>query len=184
MAEQQAQRMTMEEFLAWDPGDDLHYELVDGMPRTMTGARSVHDDDVVSTIAALVVRLRGKPCRPFTADIGIRIPNGSLRRPDVSIERGDRKPEDMVAKATVMVVEVLSPSTRHTDMLRKTLDYRSVASLRYILLLEAEETTAILHVRDSDGAWAEPVPLAADAVLDLPALDIALPSADFYPART
>src|SRR3954464_5594274 len=35
-------RMLVQEFLTWEPGDGLRYELVDGMPRAMAPSAAIH----------------------------------------------------------------------------------------------------------------------------------------------
>lgn len=43
MAERAPRRMTLSEFLEWQRGQELRYELVEGFPQTMTGAHVRHD---------------------------------------------------------------------------------------------------------------------------------------------
>ncbi len=72
MAEVPPKKMTVDEFFEWQQRQDRNYELVDGVPvlplKSMTGATDQHDRITVNAIAALHQRLRGKPCRPKTAD--------------------------------------------------------------------------------------------------------------------
>ncbi len=79
--------MTEAEFLEWQLHQQQRYELVDGVPRAMTGARFRHDRVLVNTSSALLDALEAidSPCRPFTADIAVRVPTGDLRRPDVAV---------------------------------------------------------------------------------------------------
>lgn len=57
-----------------------------GPVRAMTGASRRHDRIVVNAIARLRQSLKGKPCEPATADIAIAVPNGNVRRSDVSVD--------------------------------------------------------------------------------------------------
>ncbi len=79
--------MTEAEFLAWQSGQDQRYELVDGVPQAMTGARIRHDIARGNADRHLAPQLRaaGKGCRPFSADIAIRVYPGQLRRPELSV---------------------------------------------------------------------------------------------------
>ena len=52
-----------------------------------------------------------------------------------------------------LVAEVLSPSTMDFDQTEKLEEYRSVPSLRYILVLDQEQPRARLHTRDAEGHW-------------------------------
>src|SRR5579862_6978937 len=111
-----AERWTAEEFFAWQERQAERYELVDGFPvRMMVGARNVHDDIVVNVVADLRNQLRGSHCRPFTGDGSVETRPGQIRRPDVGVDCGPRKPWGLKAESPRLVVEVLSPTTRDFD---------------------------------------------------------------------
>jgi Uma2 family endonuclease len=115
MGETAIRRMTAAQFFDWDPGDDARYELVDGVPVMMTGARRRHDQIVVNGVGELGAKLRGHRCRPFTADTAVRIPNGNIRRPDAGVDCGRFDDDAVHADQPRLVIEVLSPSTRQFD---------------------------------------------------------------------
>lgn len=181
MGRAEPKRMTEAEFLAWEPGDEGRYELVDGLPVAMTGARSKHDRVVVAALLVIGAQLRGKPCRPSTADIAVRIPNGNLRRPDLTVDCGRPDPDDMVAAAPTLVVEVLSPSTRQRDLLRKALEYKTVPTITDILFVDPDETAVIWHHRADGAVWSEHDLTGADTRLAFPVLGLDLTLADLYP---
>src|SRR5579885_3014743 len=62
MGELRLERMSQEEFLAWQERQERLYELVDGVPvlplKMMTGASQAHDRILVNVIAALHRQLR------------------------------------------------------------------------------------------------------------------------------
>ena len=76
MAGPELQRMSEEEFFAWQEKQERLYELVDGLPvlplKMMTGASQAHDRALVNIIAALGNQLRGGPCRPTTDILAVR----------------------------------------------------------------------------------------------------------------
>jgi Uma2 family endonuclease len=118
--------MTAEAFLDWCLGQEGRWELVDGVPVAMAGAKQVHDRVVVNALLALGGQLRGGPCRPTTGDVAIGIPNGNIRRPDLGVDCGRFEPESLTATDPRLVIEVLSPSTRTFDAIGKLWDYRQV----------------------------------------------------------
>lgn len=179
MAEVKIRRMTADEFLGWDSGDDERYELVDGVPRMMTGARRGHDEVVVNALTALRDRLRGSGCRPYTDDLAVRIPNGNVRRPDITVDCDPQSRDDLSARAPVLVIEVLSPSNGY-DLLRKLIEYKSVAAIRYILVLDPAQPAATLYERQSGELWRESALIGADTELAFDALGITLPLGIFY----
>jgi Uma2 family endonuclease len=56
--------MTRAQFLAWEQRQELRYEFDGIRPVAMTGGTYSHDRITTNLAAALVSRLRGKPCRP------------------------------------------------------------------------------------------------------------------------
>ncbi|WP_181183923.1 Uma2 family endonuclease [Prosthecodimorpha hirschii] len=173
--------MSVGEFLAWEPGDGLRYELVDGQPRAMGGARAKHARIVINAIMALRARLTGGPCEPFTDDLAVLTPKGNLRRPDVTVDCGDPDPEKQVADRPVLVIEVLSDSTRKLDTQFKVIEYKALPTLRAILLLDPDDYAALLYARETGGSdWREIALIGPDTVVPLASLDLSFPLATFY----
>jgi Uma2 family endonuclease len=184
MGELQFKRMTPEEFLGWQEQQDRLYELIDGAPilspKMMTGASQAHDRIVVNIIAALHGQLRGKPCRPTTDDLAVRIPSGNIRRPDITIECGQAGPRELLVSEPRAVFEVLSPSTMSFDRFRKVREYQTVDTLSYILLVDTEAARIDLISRGNDGAWLQSQHDGLDAVIHLIGVGASLRLADVY----
>lgn len=178
------QPMSIAEFFAYRGEEGVRYELVDGaLVRAMTGASRRHDRIVINAILALGQRLRGKPCEPSTADIAILIPDGNVRRPDVMIDCGAMDDRTQRAADPRMVVEVLSPSTRGIDLVRKLEEYKSVPGLSYILLVEPDVPHALLWRRGAAGWELEEVK-GLDGGFDLPEIAASLTMAELYDRLT
>jgi Uma2 family endonuclease len=191
MLDKARRRMTPEEFYAWQETIDERYELVDGHPvlRTpdmemMTGASRRHDQIVVNAIGELSRQLRGTDCRPFSADTAVRTVGKTRRRPDAGVECGELDDESHEAGEVRLVVEVLSPSTRELDMFGKLDEYKSIASLDHILLIEPNAPKAILWSRAADGSWEHATFEGLDVAIEMPGLGLRLKVADLYSGLT
>lgn len=180
-----ARPMTADDFLVWSLDQEERYELVDGRPVLMAGATVSHDRIVVNILGELRNRLRGGPCRPATADVAARMVRGNIRRPDVTVDCGDPAPTALESKAPVVFFEVLSPSTRSADFVRKAAEYQALPSLRHFALIEPGRVEVHLWTRGPDGAWPLPEELRTlDQTLHLPAIATALPLAEIYDGVT
>jgi Uma2 family endonuclease len=179
MAEMKVERMDADAFLEWCTHQEERYELVDGLPRMMVGSRKAHDRAVRSGIGALGRKLK-KPCEPFTEAVAVRIPNGNVRRPDIVVDCGRDDGDMLHADRPVLVVEVLSPSTRQIDFVRKVAEYQRVPSIAYILLIEPDEFAGVLHTRVDGDAWTTLLLIGPDTDIPLPALGITLKLSEFY----
>ena len=172
-------------FLDWDlEQPDCRHELVDGVPVAMTGARQRHDEVVINTMLLIGPQLRAGPCRLFTADVAVRVPNGNVRRPDVGVHCGSFDDAATYAAAPRLVVEVLSPSTRAFDLARKLEEYKSIDSLDHILLVDPDAPEIILWARTAEQPWTHEIREGLDATIAMPALNISLRLADLYDGLT
>jgi len=79
----------------------------------------------------------------------------------------------------VVIIEVLSPSTRRTDQTEKKDAYFSIPSLDTYVLLEQDTERAIVHHRGPEGFEAQVVE-GADATLHLPGIEVRLTLAELY----
>jgi Uma2 family endonuclease len=175
--------MTIAEFLRWHDLQDERYELVDGEPvrhRLMTGASQRHDRITLNALVLLGNQLRGRTCRPTTADVAVELPDGSLRRPDAAVDCGPLRDADYIASEPVLVIEVLSPSTRQIDRFRKLEDHKTVPSVRYVLLVEPSTPAAKLYIRADQGVWTSTDFIGLDAVVPMAEPDLHLPLSDLY----
>lgn len=181
MSQPAVQRMSVAEFFAWQERQGERYELVDGFPlRMMAGAKNVHDDIAVNLLVFLGDRLRGSGCRPFTGDGSVEIDPGQIRRPDAGVDCGRRDPNGYTAAEPRMVAEVLSPSTRDLDSSEKVEEYKRVATLTDILLVEPNAPEVIQWSRGEDGTWRRDRIEGLDAEVTLAGLPIAIPLSALY----
>jgi Uma2 family endonuclease len=187
MADAARLTMTPEDFFVWQRDQDELYELVDGHPvprhRMMTGASMQHDRATVNIIGTLYAQLRGKPCRPTTADISIRTSIRGLRWPDVMVECAPLVPDTYEVLEPRLVVEVASPSTTTIDQTRKVEEYKRHPTLAYILLVETLKPQALLYRRSGEG-WDIETFEGLQAVVDLPDAGATLSLADIYDGLT
>jgi Uma2 family endonuclease len=176
--------MSQDEFLEWCQFQDGKYELVDGVPVAMAGAKRAHDRIVVNTIISLGNQLRGHPCQPFSDDTGVRIPSGNTRRPDVGVDCGQFDPEALAVDSPRLVIEVPSPSTRTFDMFDKLDEYKTVPGLGHIILVDPDAPQAIHWWRGPDQAWQHARHDGLDAEIVLPDLDVKLGLRTLYAGLT
>ncbi|HUB16980.1 MAG TPA: Uma2 family endonuclease [Acetobacteraceae bacterium] len=182
MSERAISRMTEAEFLEWQRHQDRRYELVDGMPRAMTGARFRHDRVVINTMSTLLDGFEqiDSPCRPFTADIAVRVPTGNLRRPDVAVYCPPFDEDAMVSDRPRLVVEVLSESTEDTDQYVKVDEYQHMPELDYILLIAPRIVDVLAWARGDDRSWHSKRYQSLEDDVPLPRLGVTLSLARVY----
>ncbi len=180
MADSAERLMEVDEFLLWCLDQEDRYELVDGVPvkmveevmtpdgpKMMTGASGLHDRIVVHLIGALHAQLRGSPCRPTTAAIGVKTKFRSVRRPDVAVTCDEVRADRYDANPK-LIVEVLSPSNRGVSWQRKLDEYWRLDAPQYVLLVEQTEPRATLF-RATALSGSRPIWMASTARSRCPA---------------
>jgi Uma2 family endonuclease len=173
-------RMSREEYRRWAEAQPRgRFERVAGEVVAMAPERVAHNRVKARVWRALdaAVRSAGLRCEAF-AD-GMTVGIGDDYEPGAVVNCGDPLPADVVAAPNpVIVVEVLSPSTRSTDTGGKLADYFRVPSVEHYLILRADRPQVIHHRRHGGGI--ETRVLAEGALrLDPPGIEVAI--ADFYP---
>jgi Uma2 family endonuclease len=176
-------RMTVDEFLAWldeGPGG-VRYELVAGEPVAMAPERAAHARRKSRIWRALsdAIDGAGLPCEALPDGMTVKIDEHTAYEPDAVVHCDETLPDDaVVVPAPVIVVEVLSPTTRAHDAGAKLADYFRLPSVRHYLLVRTERPT-VIHHRRGDGDVIETRILTSGA-LDLDPPGITLDLARIY----
>lgn len=172
--------MTADQFLEWRQDKPGRWELVRGVPiQMMAGAKQRHDRIVINLIVTLGQRLKGGRCRPWSADIATRIPLGNVRQPDVTIDCGPIRDDALDSTAPTAVFEVLSPSTRTFDQVRKVDEYKTVPTLRHIVLIDPDQPRVVLWSRREETApWTDEE--LVEGMLNLAAAGTMITLAEIY----
>jgi len=177
MTEPARARMTSDEFIAWamDRPRGERYELVAGEIVAMAPERSAHalTKGQVFRRLAEAIEAAGLPCTAYPDGMAVVIDEATTYEPDALVRCGPNLPDDAV-KVTdpVIVVEVLSPSTRARDAGAKLEDYFRLPSVRHYLIIKTENRSVIHHARDDAGAIATQIVRGAPIVLDPPGITL------------
>ncbi len=146
--------MTVDEFLAWAEGREGRYELYHGQVYAMAPERSGHALTKFAVQAALAAGIRkaGLPCIMYPDGMTVRITDKTAHEPDALVYCGPRLPDDAIeVPAPILVVEVLSPSTRRIDGSAKLKGYFSLPSVHHYLIVDPGKPPLIHHQRQGDG---------------------------------
>jgi Uma2 family endonuclease len=178
MASHAPQRMTLAAFLEWDDGTDRRYQLVDGVLLMMAPATEAHGELALSLGAEIRSRLQ-PPCRVIS-EAGITVPDRSdtYYIADLAVTCVPREPGRRIVAEPVLIVEVLSPSTSHIDRLRKLADYRTLPSVREILIAFPDERRVEVQRRTAEGWRVED--LIGKAEIGLACCDDPIPLETLY----
>lgn len=170
--------MTTDEFLAWEPGDGLRWQLENGHPEPMAPAAETHAIIQAALVYYLTQHLKtsGHP-GIVMVEPGI-VPRIMARRnvriPDIAIAAQRSTRAEPFLHEPILVVEILSPSNAH-ETWSNIYTYTSIPSVQDILVVYSESIGAEIFTREPDSTWPfEPVTVT-DGNLRLPGIGFSAP---------
>jgi Uma2 family endonuclease len=177
MAALQLPKMTVDEYLAWAEGRPGRYELYAGSVYAMAPERAIHAEMKFAVQAALAeaIRKAGVPCYMLPDGMTVRVDRDTAHEPDALVYCGPRVPPAAVEVPNpVIVVEVLSPSTRHIDAGAKLGGYGSIQSIWHYLIFDPDGRPTVHHERTGPDTFVTRIVRGGHIRLDPPGLEIDL----------
>jgi Uma2 family endonuclease len=169
-------------YLSQEAESPTRHEYVGGVVYAMSGGTNRHGQISSNALASLWNLLRGHRCRAYGSDTKIRIRTPRDVRfyyPDATVVCRSNPPEDVFQDEPIVIVEVLSRSTRRIDEGEKRDSYLSIPSLSLYLLVDQESPLVIAHRRTGSGFVRE-VYKQLDQAIRIEELEISLPLTDIY----
>ena len=182
MADPALSRMTLAEFLAWDSGNDCHYQLIEGHPVAMAPPAAAHGKLVTRLARHIDAALDSRPTCSVIAEAGVTLPRDdrTFYVADLAVTCRPLEPRQQAVPEPLLIIEVLSPSTDARDSRTKLEDYRSIASVEEIALVDSQSVHAEIHRRAGDGRWYTDLISGRAKTLHLASIGLDLPLATLY----
>lgn len=170
------EKLTLDAFLEWENAQDTRNEFYRGEVFAMVGARRSHGTVVSNLVRHLGNALDGSPCRVFHEGMKVQIADDTMLYPDVFVtcDRADLTTE-MLFKAPLLVIEVLSPTTEVCDRSQKFALYRRLPSLNEYMLINPDTRRVESFTRGTDDLFVLHDMSESDSVQFL-SLDIKVPA--------
>jgi Uma2 family endonuclease len=153
------ERMTVAAFLEWAARrpEGERWELIEGEPVPTRGPTPAHAMAAETVTHARVKRRidhaftealakGGHGCEVFVSGPKVQISADSAFEPDVVVSCVEI-PEGLLVPEPLIVVEVLSASTRDRDFTIRLAGYASLASIAHYLLVETQRRLVVHHRR-------------------------------------
>jgi Uma2 family endonuclease len=178
---QQSQKMTIEEYLEWEPQQDVRYEYVNGEVFAMTGGTIPHNDIALNVYRALYPHLRSRGCRVNVSDVKLQVsPKSPYYYPDVIVSCD---PQDLNARNFIqnpkLIVEVLSPGTSAKDRGEKFTYYLTIPTLQEYILIDSEKFSVERYCRGEGRMWLY-YPYTAGDSITLSSIEFEFPIEQLY----
>jgi Uma2 family endonuclease len=176
-------RMSVQEFLNWDSGDALKYELVDGEPRAMAPANRTHGilQGRLATVINNHLDREQRPCS-LVVEPGVvprLLSDHNVRVPDLAVTCAPYQTEEAVLTDPVLLIEILSPSNQAKTW-RNVWAYTSIPTVEEILVLRADRIGVELLRRSPQGDWPERPVAIAEGEMVLESIGFRMDLAELY----
>ena len=177
-------KLTEAEYLAIERAAEFKSEFCNGEMVAMPSASRQHNEIKENLIHEIGIRLKGGPCRTYSADQRVKIDRtGLYTYPDLLIVCGraefDPDHRDILYNPQV-IIEILSKSTESYDRGLKFLHYRRLTSLREYVLVSQEQKLVERFVRQTDETWVLTTFDNSDGEFALSTVPVRVPLADVY----
>jgi phenylacetic acid degradation protein len=146
---------TIEDYLYMEESATQKHEYYNGEIFAMAGASRDHNIITSNMMVFLAHKLWGSSCRIFTSDQRVHVEANTLfTYPDLTIVCGEPVYyHEMNLTNPVVIVEVLSPSTKNYDRGDKFKLYQDLQTLQEYILVDSQSVLVEHFRKDAKGAW-------------------------------
>ena len=175
---------TPEEYLELEEKADYKNEYRDGEIISMTGGTTNHNKLALNLATGLNVALNDLDYEIYIGDVKLWIPRyREFTYPDVMVIEG--QPVYYSANTTivtnpVLIVEVLSKSTKDYDRGGKFLYYRSIPEFKEYILIDQTKYYVMQYVKTSENQWILTEYETEDALINLSSINVELSLKQLY----
>jgi Uma2 family endonuclease len=175
---------TPEEYLALEESAIDKSEYHDGEIVPMTGGTTNHNKLALNFCRKFPLNVNGQDYETFINDVRLWIPQ--TRRyvyPDIMVIQGQpvyRENNQTIVTNPLVIVEVLSNSTKDYDRGGKFLAYRSIPEFREYILIDQYSYHIEQFAKNSNGKWVLTEYDSEESVLILESVEFQMPLREVY----
>jgi Uma2 family endonuclease len=177
-------KASVPEYLAYEDSIEGKAEYCNGEIYVMSGASLNHNRLTSNLHYEMRKRLAGSGCEVFAGDFKIHmLTDECFYYPDISVFCG---PIDLVNKRNdiannpIVLVEILSDSTRHFNRGDKKHQYMTLRSLQEYVIVEQSRALVDVYWRNPLGKWEYETYLSMEDAVTFNALKISVPMQEIY----
>ena len=146
--------MTEDEYLSFEESARLRHEYVCGHVFAMTGSTDAHNLICGNLFATIHAHLRGGTCRAYMNDMKVRLQSKqSYYYPDIMVSCESFESKSVFKEKPVLLIEVLSPSTKQIDLREKLVAYQGISSLKEYVVVHQDRQQIDVYRRIDNDNW-------------------------------
>jgi len=134
---QESEWISEDAYLQSELLSETKHEYIDGAVYAMTGASKNHQRITANVLSDLLTQLRNTSFEAFASAMKVKV-GSKFFYPDVMVVCKDDSGSDYYTENPVIIVEVLSKSTRRMDQTAKKFAYQALPTLQEYVLIEQD----------------------------------------------
>ena len=151
MAGVAGQYVPLATYLAAERDVPYRHEYVGGMIYAMAGGTAAHNLTSQALSRAMYSTGRKQNCQTYVSDMKVKVDDLHVYYPDVMVVCDPQSLDPYLQTTPCLIAEVLSPSTRHTDLREKRSLYVTIPTLRAYLLIDVDDRWVEVYGRGPEG---------------------------------
>jgi Uma2 family endonuclease len=147
-------RWTYADYKKWEPGVNGRYEIINGEALAMASPTAYHQSVLVEFARQISNFLAGKPCKVYVAPYDVRLfykedeTDNTVVQPDIAVVCDEKKRgAEGCRGAPDFIIEIISPSTRSDDFVRKFNLYMDAGVREYWLADPESKTVRVCRLQ-------------------------------------
>lgn len=168
--------ISVEDYLDGELIAETKHELIDGAVYAMVGTSGNHDRIAGNVYSEFRSHLKNLPCEPFGSDVKVRV-GSNFFYPDAIVDCHFDESQPYYTETPIIIVEVLSKTTRRNDKTVKLANYLKLPTLQEYVMIE-QDYVEVEVLRRSEGWVSKHYYLGDDVTFE--AIDLTLPVEVIY----
>ena len=173
-------KISIEDYLNGEEISDIKYEYIDGEVYAMAGTSQNHSRITGNFVNALLNHLQDSDCEPYSENIKVRAEEEVFYYPDILVTCEGEFKNKYFCEEPILIVEVISPSTKQIDRREKLRAYQQMPSVQEYVIVEQEKISVEIHRRQPDGNWITYFFTRTDTEFTLESVDLTLQLSEVY----
>jgi Uma2 family endonuclease len=146
-------KISVEDYIEGEKVSQVKHEYVAGEVYAMAGASDKHHRISANLFKKLDTHLEKSNCEAFITDMQLQVNEETFYYPDVFVACDNPPKSRYRREEPILIIEVISASTRQIDRREKLRAYQQIASVQEYVIIEQDKVHVELHRRQTDGRW-------------------------------